>query len=115
MRLSNGRGPDGFREDGVLTFPPDFDKSKKYPLVLLVHGGPRSASKKAFSRQAPLMAAKGLGVFEPNYPGSDKLGNPYQSSIHNHAGARPRARVMAGLGNNQQGGLLHHLPHARFL
>jgi dipeptidyl aminopeptidase/acylaminoacyl peptidase len=90
-------GPDGFREDGVLTFPPDFDRSKKYPLVLLVHGGPRSASKKAFSRQAQLMAAKGWVVFEPNYRGSDNLGNAYQSSINNDAGAGPGRDVMAGV------------------
>jgi len=88
---------EGFRADGVLTYPPDFDKSKKYPLVLLVHGGPRSASKQAFSRQAQLMAAKGWVVFEPNYRGSDNLGNTYQSSINNDAGAGPGRDVMAGV------------------
>jgi dipeptidyl aminopeptidase/acylaminoacyl peptidase len=91
------KGPDGFNEDGVLTYPPGFDQSKKYPLVLLVHGGPRSASKKAFSRQAQLMAAKGWVVFEPNYRGSDNLGNVYQSSINNDAGAGPGRDVMAGV------------------
>ena len=91
------QGPDGFREDGVLTYPPGFDASKKYPLVLLVHGGPRSASKKAFSRQAQLMAAKGWVVFEPNYRGSDNLGNAYQSAINNDAGAGPGRDVMAGV------------------
>ena len=90
-------GPDGFHEDGVLTYPPDFDRAKKYPLVLLVHGGPRSASKKALSRQAQLMAAKGWVVFEPNYRGSDNLGNAYQSSINNDAGAGPGRDVMAGV------------------
>lgn len=91
------QGPDGFKEDGVLTYPPDFNASKKYPLVLLVHGGPRSASKRAFSRQAQLMAAKGWVVFEPNYRGSDNLGNEYQSSIRNDAGAGPGRDVMAGV------------------
>jgi dipeptidyl aminopeptidase/acylaminoacyl peptidase len=28
------QGPDGFREDGILVYPPGFDRSKKYPLVL---------------------------------------------------------------------------------
>lgn len=43
------KGPDGFTQDGVVTYPPDFTTGQKYPLVLFVHGGPRSASKEAFS------------------------------------------------------------------
>ncbi len=46
------QGPDGFRDDGVVTYPPDFAPQKKYPLVLYVHGGPRSASKEAFNSRA---------------------------------------------------------------
>ena len=42
------QGPDGFRLDGVVTYPPDFAPSRKYPLVLYIHGGPRSASKAGF-------------------------------------------------------------------
>ena len=41
-------GPDGLKMDGVLTYPPGFDAARKYPLVLYIHGGPRSASKQAF-------------------------------------------------------------------
>ena len=40
------------REDGVLTYPPGFQPGTKYPLVLYIHGGPRSASKEAFSARA---------------------------------------------------------------
>jgi dipeptidyl aminopeptidase/acylaminoacyl peptidase len=89
--------PDGFKADGVLTYPPDFQAGKKYPLVLYVHGGPRAASKEAFSPRAQLMAAKGWVIFEPNYRGSDNLGNAYQSAIWNDAGAGPGKDVMAGV------------------
>src|SRR5208282_988797 len=61
---------DKFHMDGVVTYPPDFVATKKYPLVLYVHGGPRSASKQAFSSRAQLLAAQGWVVFEPNYRGS---------------------------------------------
>jgi dipeptidyl aminopeptidase/acylaminoacyl peptidase len=91
------QGPDGFREDGVLTFPPDFDPAKKYPLVLLIHGGPQAASTTGFSASAQLLAARGWIVFSPNYRGSDNLGNAYQRAIFNDAGTGPGRDVMAGL------------------
>ena len=88
---------DGFHMDGVVTYPPDFSASRKYPLVLYIHGGPRSASKQSFSARAQLLAAQGWVVFEPNYRGSDNLGNSFQSAIWNDAGKGPGRDVMAGL------------------
>jgi dipeptidyl aminopeptidase/acylaminoacyl peptidase len=88
---------EGFHTDGVVTYPPDFAAGKKYPLVLYIHGGPRSASKEAFSSRVQLMAAQGWVVFEPNYRGSDNLGNAFQAAIWNDAGAGPGRDVMAGV------------------
>jgi dipeptidyl aminopeptidase/acylaminoacyl peptidase len=88
---------DGFHLDGVVTYPPDFAHGKKYPLVLFIHGGPRAASKEAFSSRAQLMAAQGWIIFEPNYRGSDNLGNAIQSAIWNDAGPGPGRDVMAGV------------------
>jgi dipeptidyl aminopeptidase/acylaminoacyl peptidase len=90
-------GPNGFRDDGVVTYPPDFAPGRKYPLVLYVHGGPRSASKESFSSRAQLLAAKGWVIFEPNYRGSDNLGNAYQSAIWNDSGEGPGRDVMSGV------------------
>jgi dipeptidyl aminopeptidase/acylaminoacyl peptidase len=89
--------PDGMEADGVLTYPPDYVAGKKYPLVLYVHGGPTAASHNAFSVSSQLFAAQGWLVFEPNYRGSDNLGNRYQASIYNDAGAGPGRDVMAGV------------------
>src|SRR5262249_55134265 len=50
------KGPDGFAEDGVLVFPPDFAAGKRYPLVLYIHGGPTSTSTEAFAFLPQLMA-----------------------------------------------------------
>ena len=90
-------GPDGFSNDGVVTYPPDFTADRKYPLVLYIHGGPRSASKEAFSNYAQLFAAQGWVVFEPNYRGSDNLGNAFQAAIWNDAGAGPGRDAMSGV------------------
>ncbi len=88
---------DDFAENGILTVPPDFDPSRKYPLVLLIHGGPRAASLRTFSGAAQLMAAKGWLVFQPNYRGSDNLGSAYQGAIRNDAGEGPGRDVIAGI------------------
>jgi dipeptidyl aminopeptidase/acylaminoacyl peptidase len=88
---------DRFQSDGVITYPPGFDKSRKYPLVLYIHGGPRSSSKRGFSNFAQLFAAHDWVVFEPNYRGSDNLGNDFQAAIRNDAGAGPGRDAMAGV------------------
>lgn len=88
---------DAFTADGVVAYPPGFSAEKKYPLVLLIHGGPTSSSKLSFSSLAQLMAAEGWIVFQPNYRGSDNLGNAYQAAIVGDAGAGPGRDVMAGV------------------
>jgi dipeptidyl aminopeptidase/acylaminoacyl peptidase len=88
---------EGFRANGVVTYPPGFTSGTKYPLVLYIHGGPRSASKQGFLSRSQQLAAQGWVVFEPNYRGSDNLGNAFQSAIWNDAGAGPGRDVMAGL------------------
>lgn len=97
---------EGFTHNGILTYPPDFDAAQKYPLVLVIHGGPRAASLETFSMQAQLMAAKGWVVFQPNYRGSDQSGNAYQHAIVNDAGAGPGRDVMAGLEAVKQRGFV---------
>jgi len=88
---------DAFTCNGLLTYPAGFSSARKYPLVLLIHGGPRAASLENFSASAQLMAAKGWVVFQPNYRGSDNLGSAFQHAIRNDAGAGPGRDVMAGL------------------
>jgi dipeptidyl aminopeptidase/acylaminoacyl peptidase len=90
-------GPDGFDENGILIYPPDFDPQKKYPLVLQIHGGPMGASTMSFETLGQLLAARGWVVFEPNYRGSGNLGARYQAAVIDDAGDGPERDVMAGL------------------
>ena len=92
-------GPDGFREDGVITYPPGFSRDRRYPLVVLLHG-----AISAFTRRMDggwpmpeLIAAHGYVVFAPNFRGSDNLGNAYQSAVFDDAVAGPGRDVMAGV------------------
>jgi dipeptidyl aminopeptidase/acylaminoacyl peptidase len=89
-------GPNGFAEDGVLTYPPGW-KGGKAPLVLLIHGGPQGASTYAWSTNRQLFASHGYLVFEPNYRGSTNHGDAYQRAISGDAGDGPGKDVMAGV------------------
>jgi len=88
---------EGFDEDGVLVYPPGFQASKKYPLVVYIHGGPRAATTTGFAFLPQVCAAHDWVVFQPNYRGSDNLGNRYTVAIRNDSGAGPGRDVMAGI------------------
>lgn len=90
-------GPDGFHEDGVLTYPVGYTAGRKYPLVLVIHGGPEAASTVNFAALPQLFAAAGFLVFQPNYRGSTNLGDAYQHAIFRDTGKGPGEDVMAGL------------------
>ena len=94
-------GPDS---DGVVTYPIGYERGKRYPLVLYIHGGPTSNSKQTWTSFSQLFAAQGWMVFEPNYRGSDNLGNAYQAAIWNDAGQGPGEDVMAGLAALEKAG-----------
>lgn len=100
------QGPNGFHEDGVLDYPPGFSKGNKYPLVLLIHGGPQASSTIGFDMLGQLIAAQGYLVFQPNYRGSDNLGNAYQRAIYRDAGDGPGRDVMAGVASVEKMGIV---------
>jgi dipeptidyl aminopeptidase/acylaminoacyl peptidase len=80
-----------------LTYPTEYKKGEKYPLALVIHGGPESASTLQFSALPQLLSAKGFFVFQPNYRGSTNLGDAYQHAIYRNTGEGPGKDVIAGL------------------
>ncbi|HEY1773778.1 MAG TPA: S9 family peptidase [Gammaproteobacteria bacterium] len=92
-------GPDGFREDGVITYPPGFSRDKKYPLVVLLHGAISAYTRRMDGGwpMPELLAARGYVVFAPNFRGSDNSGNAYQSAVFDDAVAGPGRDIMAGV------------------
>lgn len=71
--------------------PPAFDASKKYPLVLLMHGGPENAWDNLWHyRWNPqLFAAAGYVVIMPNFHGSSGFGLKFQDAIKGQWGGAP--------------------------
>ena len=102
MTELNWTGPDGFAEDGVVTYPPLAPRTaSKYPVVLLIHGGPGLSSTRDFVWEqwplAQMIASRGYVVLQPNYRGSDNLGNAYMTAIVRNTVVGPSADIMAGL------------------
>lgn len=91
------KSTNNFSPNGVITYPPDFQEDKKYPMVVLIHGGPTSTASLGFTFIAQLMAARGWLVFEPNYRGSNNLGNAFQSAIAHDPSQGPGEDVMTGV------------------
>ena len=90
-------GPDGFQQNGVLVYPPDFQEGERYPLVLSIHGGPMGTSTEAFNTFHQILASQGWLVFSPNYRGSSTQGKAFQRAVVNDAGEGPGRDVMSGV------------------
>ncbi len=75
---------DGKRIQGWLQKPPGFDSSKKYPLILNIHGGPHAAYGYVFAHEFQWMAAKGYVVLYPNPRGSTSYGQEFGNVIQFH-------------------------------
>jgi dipeptidyl aminopeptidase/acylaminoacyl peptidase len=91
------QGPGHRTLDGVVTYPAGYQPGRRYPLVLLIHGGPISSSRERFNLLPQVMAAHGWLVFEPNYRGSDSSGNAFSAAIYKDAGQGPGEDVMSGV------------------
>jgi dipeptidyl aminopeptidase/acylaminoacyl peptidase len=75
---------DGRRIQGWILKPPHFDASKKYPMILEIHGGPNSAYGYTFTHEFDWMAAKGYVVVYTNPRGSTSYGQDFANIIQFH-------------------------------
>ncbi|MEP7248593.1 MAG: S9 family peptidase [Spartobacteria bacterium] len=72
---------DGKRIQTWVQKPPGFDPTKKYPLILDIHGGPHAAYGYIFEHEFQWMAAKGYFVLYPNPRGSTSYGQDFGNVI----------------------------------
>ncbi len=83
-----------------LIKPPNFDASKKYPVVFLIHGGPQGAWEDAWSSRwnPSLWAAQGWIVAAPNPRGSTGFGQTFVDQISGDWGGRVMVDLEAVFG-----------------
>lgn len=72
---------DGKKIQGWIMTPPNFDRTKKYPFILQIHGGPHSAYGNTFTHEFHTMAARGYVVLFANPRGSSNYGQEFGNII----------------------------------
>ncbi len=89
-------GAGGARVHGWLYFPPGYDASRRYPLVQLMHGGPHTMNRDAWSFRwnAHVFAAPGYVVTWVNRHGSTGFGEKFARSIIGEWGVKPLEDIM---------------------
>jgi dipeptidyl aminopeptidase/acylaminoacyl peptidase len=82
-----------------LIFPPGFDEKRKYPAIMLIHGGPQSAFIDSWytNWNARTFAAADYVIFIPNFHGSDGFGQEFVNAISGDWGGRCYEDIMMGL------------------
>ncbi len=88
---------DGRKIQGWLVTPPNFDSSKKYPLILEIHGGPFSNYGFRFSAEVQLFASKGYVVLYTNPRGSTSYGKEFANLIHHNYPSQDYDDLMSGV------------------
>ncbi len=88
---------DGRQIQGWIVKPPGFDASKKYPLMLEIHGGPFTNYGARFSAEIQLFAAKGYVVLYTNPRGSTSYGEEFGNLIHHNYPGNDYDDLMSGV------------------
>jgi dipeptidyl aminopeptidase/acylaminoacyl peptidase len=96
------KSQDGAEIEGVLHKPADFQAGRRYPLLVVIHGGPTGVSRPvpyASSGYYPIDAflARGALVLEPNYRGSAGYGEKFRSLNVRNLGIGDAWDVLSGI------------------
>ena len=95
------KSSDGTVIEGVLLKPPDFDPRKKYPLLVVIHGGPTGVDQPILNADRyyslERFVAKGALILRPNYRGSAGYGEKFRSLNVRNLGIGDYADVISGV------------------
>ncbi len=88
---------EGVTIEGFVVTPPGFERGRKYPTVLNIHGGPQSQYDFSFNVEAQLMASAGFVSVLPNPRGSTGYGRDFCLAIWQDWGGPDYLDVMAAV------------------
>lgn len=88
---------DGLEIEGLLAVPPGHGP---HPLVVLVHGGPISATLNRWTVRGPsipILVSRGFAVFFPNPRGSTGRGQEFASMVYGDMGGADAQDILSGI------------------
>jgi len=88
--------PDGLKIEGYYTTPQGA-QGKKLPLIVLPHGGPAGRDTLAYDWWAAFYAARGYGVYQPNFRGSSGYGAAFEQAGHGEWGRKMQDDLTNGV------------------
>jgi dipeptidyl aminopeptidase/acylaminoacyl peptidase len=96
------KSKDGLDVEGLLTYPANYEKGKKYPLILNIHGGPAGVFTEVFVGRGSIypiaaFAERGYAVLRPNPRGSSGYGKTFRHANYNDWGGRDYEDDQAGV------------------
>lgn len=93
------KSPDGLEIEGIVTRPAGWEATKKYPLLLDVHGGPHNVRSNTMTtgHYAQLFAARGWLVLQPNFRGSSAYGHEFGIANRADLGGKDADDILAGV------------------
>ena len=101
LEVVSWKSQDGATIEGVLHKPSDFTPSRKYPLLVVIHGGPTGVSRPipftSTIYPVDVWVPRGVLVLEPNYRGSAGYGEKFRSLNVRNLGVGDAWDVISGI------------------
>jgi dipeptidyl aminopeptidase/acylaminoacyl peptidase len=88
VRAVRWKSKEGIDLEGIATFPAGYVEGKKYPFLVLPHGGPESNDELRMDAFSRTIAGLGYVVLQPEYRGSTGYGAEFLAAIYQHFGDR---------------------------
>ena len=86
VRVVHWKSKQGVELEGIATFPAGYVEVRKYPFLVLPHGGPESNDHLGLDPFSRSIAGLGYVVLQPEYRGSTGYGDAHLAAIYQHFG-----------------------------
>ena len=84
--------------EAFLTYPSNFQANRKYPLIVVIHGGPHGQQGQAFNLKNQIYSSHGWATLMVNYRGSTGYGQAFTDAVFGDQNGNEAQDVLYGVG-----------------